>query len=254
MKLISWNVNGIRAVMKKGFAESIAKLDPDILCIQESKAHPEQVDELMHDYPHHYWNSAQKKGYAGTAVFSKHEPLNVTYGTKNKSTDEEDDEGRVLTLEFKEYFLVTVYTPNSGRGLKRLEFRQDWDKKFYAFLKELEKTKPVILCGDLNVAHTDIDLFHPKPNYNKTAGYTQVEIDGLQKYLDNGFVDTFRHFYPDKTHAYSYWSYMMNARAKNVGWRIDYFLVSEKFLPNVKKAEIHPTFFGSDHCPVSLEI
>jgi exodeoxyribonuclease III len=253
MKLISWNVNGIRAAVKKGFLDVVKKENPDILCIQETKAHPDQVDELLPQYTHHFWNSAEKKGYAGTAIFSKIKPLHVTYGTKNKETDEEDTEGRVLTLEFNNYFLVTVYTPNSGRGLARLEYRQKWDKEFLQFLKELEKTKPVIVCGDLNVAHTDIDLFHPKSNYNKTAGYTQIEIDGFQEYIDHGFVDTFREFTKEGGH-YTFWSYMMNARAKNVGWRIDYFLVSATFMKHVKKSFILPNVMGSDHCPVVIEI
>ncbi len=252
MKLVSWNVNGIRAVMKKGFLDFVKKENPDVLGIQETKAHPDQVDEMLKEYEYHYWNSAQKKGYAGTAVFSKVKPLSVGYGTGFKETDEEDTEGRVLTLEFENFYFVTVYTPNSGRGLVRLDFRQEWDKAFLKFLQELEEKKPVVLCGDLNVAHTEIDLKNPKPNYNKTAGYTQVEIDGIQKYFDHGFVDTFRMFEKEGGH-YTYWSYMFSARQKNIGWRIDYFLVSKSVKDKVKKSWILKDVMGSDHCPVGVD-
>ena len=253
MKIVSWNVNGIRAVVKKGFLDFVNKEKPDILCIQETKAHPEQVDEMLDQYEHHFWNSAEKKGYAGTAIFSKVKPKSVFYGVAHKETDEEDDEGRVLTAEFENFFLVNVYTPNSGRGLVRLDYRKKWDESFLTFLKDLEKTKPVVLCGDLNVAHTEIDLTHPKPNYNKTAGYTQVEIDGIQRYFDHGFIDTFREFTKEPEH-YTYWSYMFNARKNNVGWRIDYFIVSKSFMKHIKKSFILPDVMGSDHCPVGVEL
>jgi len=248
MKIISWNVNGIRAVLKKGFLDFVKKEDPDILCIQETKAHPDQVDEMLNHYEHHFWNSAEKKGYSGTAVFSKIKPLSVHYGRDN---DNHKGEGRIITLEFEDYFLVTVYTPNSGRGLTRLDYRQEWDQKFLQYLKELEKKKQVILCGDLNAAHTEIDLANPKSNYNKTAGYTQQEIDGLQRYFDHGFVDTFREFNKQPGN-YTYWSYMFNARSKNIGWRIDYFLVSNRLKGKVKNSFILPEVIGSDHCPVGI--
>ncbi len=249
MKIISWNVNGIRAVMKKGFPDFVKKYDPDILCLQETKAHPDQVDELLHDYEHHFWNSADKKGYSGTAIFSKIKPLNVSYGG---GIDVGDTEGRIVTAEFDEFFLVNVYTPNSKRGLARLDYRQEWDKLFFNYLKELEKSKPVITCGDLNVAHTEIDLARPKNN-TKNAGFTPQERSGFQKYLDNGFLDTFRMFNQDPEN-YSWWSYMFNARSKNLGWRIDYFLTSEKLKKNIISAEILKDVMGSDHCPVTLNL
>ena len=248
MKFISWNVNGIRAVLKKGFLDFVKKENPDILAIQETKAHPEQVDEILSDYEHHYWNSAKKKGYSGTAVFSKIKPISIKYGIGSK---EHDKEGRVITLEFNKYYLVTVYTPNSGQGLVRLEYRQEWDRAFLHYLKKLEKDKPVILCGDLNVAHTEIDLANPKSNYNKTAGYTQVEIDGLERYFSNGFIDTFRMFTKEPKN-YTYWSYRFNARSRNVGWRIDYFIISPALKKKVKKAFILSKVKGSDHCPVGV--
>tara|TARA_B100000287_G_scaffold205726_1_gene194071 strand:- start:387 stop:1142 length:756 start_codon:yes stop_codon:yes gene_type:complete len=249
MKIISWNVNGIRAVMKKGFPDFVKKYDPDILCLQETKAHPDQVDELLHDYEHHFWNSADKKGYSGTAIFSKIKPLNVSYGG---GIDVGDTEGRIVTAEFDDFFLVNVYTPNSKRGLARLDYRQEWDKLFFNYLKELEKSKPVITCGDLNVAHTEIDLARPKNN-TKNAGFTPQERSGFQKYLDNGFLDTFRIFNQDPEN-YTWWSYMFNARAKNLGWRIDYFLTSEKLKKNIISAEILKDVMGSDHCPVTLNL
>jgi len=249
MKIISWNVNGIRAVMKKGFPDFVKKYDPDILCLQETKAHPDQVDELLHDYEHHFWNSADKKGYSGTAIFSKIKPLNVSYGG---GIDVGDTEGRIVTAEFDEFFLVNVYTPNSKRGLARLDYRQEWDKLFFNYLKDLEKSKPVITCGDLNVAHTEIDLARPKNN-TKNAGFTPQERSGFQKYLDNGFLDTFRIFNQDPEN-YTWWSYMFNARAKNLGWRIDYFLASEKLKKNIISAEILKDVMGSDHCPVTLNL
>jgi exodeoxyribonuclease-3 len=249
MKIISWNVNGIRAVMTKGFPDFVKKYNPDILCLQETKAHPDQVDELLHDYEHHFWNSADKKGYSGTAIFSKIKPLNVSYGG---GIDVGDSEGRIVTAEFDEFFLVNVYTPNAKRGLARLDYRQEWDKLFYAYLKELEKSKPVITCGDLNVAHTEIDLARPKNN-TKNAGFTQEERSGFQRYLDGGFLDTFRMFNQDPEN-YTWWSYMFNARAKNLGWRIDYFLASEKLKNNIISAEILNEVMGSDHCPVTLNL
>jgi len=235
--------------MTKGFPDFVKKYNPDILCLQETKAHPDQVDELLHDYEHHFWNSADKKGYSGTAIFSKIKPLNVSYGG---GIDVGDSEGRIVTAEFDEFFLVNVYTPNSKRGLARLDYRQEWDKLFYAYLKELEKSKPVITCGDLNVAHTEIDLARPKNN-TKNAGFTQEERSGFQRYLDGGFLDTFRMFNQDPEN-YTWWSYMFNARAKNLGWRIDYFLASQKLKNNIISAEILNEVMGSDHCPVTLNL
>ncbi|MDO8511134.1 MAG: exodeoxyribonuclease III [Nanoarchaeota archaeon] len=251
VKLISWNVNGIRAIWKKGFLEFVKAEDPDVLCIQEIKAHPDQVDQKLSEYEHHFWNSAERPGYAGTAIFSKIKPVSVHYNFGQKENHKE--EGRIITLEFTEYYLVNVYTPNSGRELVRLKYREEWDKLFLNYLKQLEKKKPVIICGDLNVAHTEIDLANPKPNYNKTAGYTQVEIDGIQHLIDAGYVDSFRKFVKEKGH-YTFWSQMFNARARNVGWRIDYFLVSGKLGEKMKRAFILPSVMGSDHCPVGLEI
>ena len=251
VKLISWNVNGIRAIWKKGFLEFVKAEDPDVLCIQEIKAHPDQVDQKLSEYGHHFWNSAERPGYAGTAIFSKIKPVSVHYNFGQKENHKE--EGRIITLEFTEYYLVNVYTPNSGRELVRLKYREEWDKLFLNYLKQLEKKKPVIICGDLNVAHTEIDLANPKPNYNKTAGYTQVEIDGIQRMIDAGYVDSFRKFVKEKGH-YTFWSQMFNARARNVGWRIDYFLVSGKLGEKMKRAFILPSVMGSDHCPVGLEM
>lgn len=251
VKLISWNVNGIRAVWKKGFLEFVKAEDPDILCIQEIKAHPDQVDQKLSEYEHHFWNSAERPGYAGTAVFSKVKPLSVYYNFGEKENHKE--EGRIITMEFDDFYLVNVYVPNSGRGLTRLKYREGWDKLFLNYVQQLEKKKPVIICGDLNVAHTEMDLANPKPNYNKTAGYTQVEIDGMQRLLDAGYIDSFRAFVKEKGH-YTFWSQMFNARARNVGWRIDYFLVSEKLRTRMKRAFILPQVMGSDHCPVGLEL
>lgn len=251
LKIISWNVNGIRAVLKKGLVDFVKKEDPDILCIQETKAHPDQVDQKLSQYPYHFWNSAEKKGYAGTAVFSRIEPVSVHYNFGEKENHKE--EGRIITVEFKDFFLVNVYTPNSGRGLDRLKYRAEWDQLFLNYVKHLEKNKPVIICGDLNVAHTDIDLANPKENYNKTAGFTQVEIDGIQRLLDAGYIDSFREFTKEKGH-YTFWSYMFNARKRNIGWRIDYFLVSEKLRKRLKEAFIISTVMGSDHCPVGVEL
>jgi exodeoxyribonuclease-3 len=246
MKLISWNVNGIRAVLKKGFHDFVDKERPDIICIQETKAHPDQVDEIMHDYEHHYWNSAEKKGYSGTAIFSKIKPIAVTYGDGPMN----DTEGRTITLEFEEYFLINVYTPNSKRELERLEGRQKWDKDFLKFIKNIEKKKPVIVCGDLNCAHKEIDIARPKQN-ERTAGFTIEERRGMDNYLNNGLVDTFREFNSEPDN-YTYWSYMFNARANNVGWRIDYFLISKKIRSILKDAFILNKVMGSDHCPVGI--
>jgi exodeoxyribonuclease-3 len=253
MRIISWNVNGIRAVAKKNFFDDVLIMAPDILCLQETKAQDEQVAETLatiSDY-HIFSNSAEKKGYSGTAILSKTEPLSVSC---NIGITSHDTEGRVLCLEYENFFLVNVYVPNSGSELKRLNYRQDWDLAFFDYLKNLEKRKPVIVCGDFNVAHKAIDLTHPKPNYNKTAGYMQEEIDGMDRFTQNGLVDSFRHFYPDKTEAYSWWSYRAGARAKNVGWRIDYFLVSKSFIPSVEKAFILSEIMGSDHCPVGIDL
>lgn len=253
MKLISWNVNGIRAVAKKNFFEDFKELDADILCLQETKAQDDQVAETLtpiNDY-YIYSNSAVKKGYSGTAILSKTEPISVS---RDIGIEIHDTEGRVLCLEYDKFYLVNVYVPNSGSDLKRLDYRQDWDLAFFNYLKKLEETKPVIVCGDFNVAHRPIDLARPKPNYNKSAGYMQEEIDGMDRFTQGGLVDTFRHFYPETTDKYSWWSYRAGARGKNVGWRIDYFLVSENFIPKVKNAFILNEVMGSDHCPVGIEI
>jgi len=252
MKLISWNVNGIRAVMKKDFIGSLEKMNPDVLCLQETKAQDDQVMEsleVVDDY-YIYCNSAEKKGYSGTAILSRKEPITVEY---DMGIAEHDTEGRVIAAEYKDFILVTVYTPNSGSELKRLAYRQGWDVAFLAYLKELEKRKPVVVCGDLNVAHTEIDLARPKPNYNKSAGYMQEEIDGMDNLVAAGFVDTYRHMKPEEI-KYSWWSYRAGARAKNVGWRIDYFLLSPALSKKIKDVEIHNNVMGSDHCPVELEM
>jgi exodeoxyribonuclease-3 len=251
MRIISFNVNGIRAVTKKDFFKDLETMNPDILCLQETKAQDDQVAEALEPVSgyHIYSNSAEKKGYSGTAILSKTKPISVS---KDIGVAKHDTEGRVLCLEYDKFFLVNVYVPNSGNDLKRLDYRQDWDKAFYNYLKELEKTKPVIVCGDFNVAHKEIDLARPKPNYNKSAGYMQEEIDGMDRYTQGGLVDTFRHFYPDEKDKYSWWSYRAGARGKNIGWRIDYFLVSESFLPQVESANILNDVFGSDHCPVEV--
>lgn len=253
MKLISWNVNGIRAVAKKDFFEQIKRLNPDILCLQETKAQDDQVTEALKNIEgyHIYSNSADKKGYSGTAIITKVKPINVV---ADINIVEHDAEGRVLTAEYNDFYLTVVYVPNSGSELKRLEYRQTWDAAFLAYLKNLEKNKPVIVCGDLNVAHKPIDLANPKANYNKYAGFMQEEIDGMDNYINAGLVDTFRYLHPDKEKAYSWWSYRGGARERNVGWRIDYFLVSKSFIKNVKKADILINEYGSDHCPVSIEI
>jgi exodeoxyribonuclease-3 len=253
MKIVSWNVNGIRAIAKKTFFNDLELLNPDILCLQEIKALENQVAETLRPLGgyHIYSNSAIKPGYSGTTVISKTEPLNVTRGINIK---EHDTEGRVLCMEFVSYFLVNVYVPNSGSELKRLGYRQEWDKAFFDYLKNLERIKPVIVCGDLNVAHKEIDLARPKANYNKTAGYMQEEIDGMNRFIEGGLADTFRRLNPDAAERYTWWSYRAGARSKNIGWRIDYFLVSESFLPSVKNAFIHEEITGSDHCPVGIEL
>lgn len=252
MRLVSWNVNGIRAAIKKDFFVSLANMETDILCLQETKAQDDQVLEALTDLDgyHIYTNSAVKKGYSGTAILSKIKPIAVEY---DLGIEEHDQEGRVIAAEYTDFILVTVYTPNSGSELKRLGYRQSWDQDFHKYLKQLESRKPVIVCGDLNVAHKDIDLARPKPNYNKSAGYMQEEIDGIQQYLDSGFIDSFRLIHPSKE-KYSWWSYRAGARANNVGWRIDYFLVSSVLKDKVKDAEILNEVMGSDHCPVQLEL
>jgi exodeoxyribonuclease-3 len=251
MKIVSWNVNGIRAIVKKDFFKDLENIDPDILCIQETKAQDEQVAEALKPLAgyHMYSNSAERPGYSGTAIISKTEPLAVTRGINIK---EHDTEGRVLCLEFDNYFLVNVYVPNSGSELLRLGYRQSWDRDFFYYLKDLEKAKPVIVCGDLNVAHKPVDLARPAENYNKAAGYMQEEIDGMNRLTGGGLADTFRRLYPEATGRYSWWSFRANARAKNIGWRIDYFLVSESFLPSIKEAFILENITGSDHCPVGV--
>ena len=250
MKIISWNVNGIRAVLKKGFIDFINKTNPDIICIQETKASPEQVDLTLEEYPYKYWNSAIKKGYSGTAIFSKVKPLNVENDLK---IEKHDQEGRVICFELENYYLVTVYTPNSKRDLSRLNYRQkEWDIDFLKYLKKLEAKKPVIFCGDLNVAHKEIDLKNPKTN-KKNAGFTNEEKEGFENYILSGFVDTFRIFNQEPGH-YTWWSYMFNARAKNIGWRIDYFCVSEQIKNKINKSIILTDIMGSDHAPVLIEI
>jgi exodeoxyribonuclease III len=253
MKIVSWNVNGIRAIAKKTFFTDLELLSPDILCLQEIKALENQVAETLRPLNgyHIYSNSAIKPGYSGTTVISKTEPLNVTKGI-NKEIH--DTEGRVLCLEYEPFFLVNVYVPNSGSELKRLGYRQDWDSAFFDYLKGLERIKPVIVCGDFNVAHKEIDLARPKANYNKYAGYMQEEIDGMNRFIGGGLADTFRHMYPDEIERYSWWSYRAGARTKNIGWRIDYFLVSESLLPSLKDAFILEEITGSDHCPVGIEL
>ncbi len=251
MKIISWNVNGLRAVAKKDFFKDFKEIDADILCLQETKAQDDQVAEVLKEVDGYYVysNSADKKGYSGTAVISKTEPLTVSCDI---GIEEHDTEGRVLTLEYEKFYLVNVYVPNSGSELKRLDYRQQWDQAFFDYLKNLESKKPVISCGDFNVAHKAIDLARPKANYNKSAGFMQEEIDGMDRYTQGGLTDTFRHFHPDKSDAYSWWSYRAGARGKNIGWRIDYFLATELFLPSIKDAFIMNEIMGSDHCPVGI--
>lgn len=249
IKCISWNVNGLRACLEKGFMDFFDKIDADIFCLQETKIQPGQVDWNKEGY-HAYWNYAQKKGYSGTAIFTKEEPLNATYGM---GIEEHDQEGRVITLEFPEFYMITVYTPNSKRELERLDYRQQWEDDFRAYLNQLREKKPVVVCGDLNVAHKEIDLKNPKTNH-KNAGFTDEERSKMTQLLDTGFIDTFRYFYPDQEGIYSWWSYMFKAREKNAGWRIDYFLASEECREHLKDASIHTEVLGSDHCPVELRM
>ena len=249
MKLISWNVNGIRACITKGFEESFQKLDADIFCIQETKCQENQVKLELPGY-YQYWNFANRKGYSGTAVFTRQEPMNVVNGI---GIEEHDKEGRVITLEFEKFYLVTVYTPNSQSELKRLSYRMEWERDFLAYLLKLQEKKPVVCCGDLNVAHQDIDLKNPKSN-RKNPGFTDEERECFTRVLQSGFIDTFRYFYPDQENIYSWWSYRFKAREKNAGWRIDYFLVSPSLASKLDDAKIHSEIMGSDHCPIELTI
>ena len=249
MKLISWNVNGLRAAVTKGFMESFNELDADIFCLQETKLQPEQISLELPGYEQ-YWNSAVKKGYSGTAVFTRIKPLSVTNGI---GIEEHDQEGRVITAEYDNFYLVCCYTPNSQRELARLEYRMTWEDAFRNYLLELDKKKPVILCGDLNVAHQEIDLKNPKTN-RKNAGFSDEERAKMTELLDAGFTDTFRHLYPDAIEEYSWWSYMGKARERNTGWRIDYFITSKRLDDKIQEAKIHQQIFGSDHCPVELDI
>lgn len=252
MKIISFNVNGIRAIAQKSFVQDMLKLNPDVICLQETKATEEQVKETLKDLNgyHIYANEAEKKGYSGTAIISKTEPINIT---KDMGVPEHDNEGRVICAEFPDFFLITVYVPNSGSELARLPYRQTWDRDFLAYLKKLEAKKPIAVCGDFNVAHQAIDLKNAKANYNKYAGYMQEEIDGMDNFHKADIVDTYRHFNPTEI-KYSWWSYRAGAREKNVGWRIDYFLASKSFLTSIKDAFILNEIYGSDHCPVGIEI
>ncbi len=247
MKLISWNVNGIRACVEKGFLDFFKEADADVFCLQETKLQEGQIALDLPGY-YQYWNYAEKKGYSGTAIFTKKEPLQVTYGI---GVEEHDKEGRVITAEFEDFFVVTVYTPNAQRELTRLEYRMRWEDAFLAYLKKLEEKKPVVFCGDLNVAHKEIDLKNPKTNHHN-AGFTDEERACFDRVVESGFIDTYRYFYPEKEGAYSWWSYMFQARAKNAGWRIDYFVVSESLKEKLKGADIHTQVMGSDHCPVEL--
>ena len=249
MKLISWNVNGLRACVQKGFVEYFKEADADIFCIQESKMQAGQLDLELPGY-FQYWNYAVRKGYSGTAVFTRKEPLSVSYGI---GIEEHDKEGRVITLEFEDFYMVTVYTPNSQSELKRLSYRMEWERDFLAYLLRLQEKKPVICCGDLNVAHQEIDLKNPKTN-RKNAGFTDEERACFTRVLESGFIDTFRYFYPDKEGIYSWWSYRFRAREKNAGWRIDYFIVSPSLKDKLENAAIHTEIMGSDHCPVELDI
>lgn len=249
IKLISWNVNGLRACCDKGFRDIFTQLDADFFCLQETKMQEGQLDLSFEGYTS-YWNYAEKKGYSGTAIFTKHQPLQVTYGL---GIDEHDHEGRVITLEMEKFFLVTVYTPNSQDGLKRLDYRMTWDDDFRAYLQKLDQSKPVLVCGDLNVAHKEIDLKNPKTN-RMNAGFTDQEREKFQLLLDAGFIDTFRYFYPEQTNIYSWWSYRFKALEKNAGWRIDYFLASASLADKLKEAKIHTEIFGSDHCPVEVTV
>ena len=249
MKLVSWNVNGLRACLGKGFLDFCAQADADIICLQETKMRPEQADFDLPGY-HRYWNSADKAGYSGTAVFTKTEPLAVTY---DFGDDEHRHEGRIITAEYPAFYLVCCYTPNSQEGLKRLDYRMRWEDDLRAYLMELDAKKPVVYCGDLNVAHEEIDIKNPKTN-RRNAGFTDEEREKMTKLLSSGFVDTFRYLYPDKTGAYSWWSYRFNARKNNAGWRIDYFIVSERLKDKIRNADIWSEVLGSDHCPVVLDL
>ena len=249
MKLVSWNVNGLRAAMTKGFMDYFSEIDADIFALQEIKLSEGQIEMDIPGY-YEYWNYANKKGYSGTAIFTKIKPLNVSYGL---GLEEHDTEGRVITLEFEDFHFVVVYTPNAKRKLERLDYRMIWEDEFRAFLNRLDEIKPVILCGDLNVAHKEIDLKNPSTN-RRSAGFTDEERGRFTQLLESGFVDSFRHFYPDLEGAYTWWSYLTKARERNAGWRIDYFLVSEKMVENMKSAQIHSDIMGSDHCPVYLEL
>jgi exodeoxyribonuclease-3 len=253
MKLISWNLNGIRAVAKKGLFDKIEEMNPDVICFQETKAQDDQVAETLDGLEgyYSYSNSAVKKGYSGTAILSRVEPISVS---SDIGMEEHDQEGRVLTAEFDNFYMTTVYTPNSKNDLSRLPDRQNFDAAFLVYLKALEKKKPVVVCGDFNVAHKAIDLARPKPNYNKSAGFMQEEIDGMDNFVGAGLLDTFRHLHPEKAEAYSWWSYRGGARDRNVGWRIDYFLTSEAIIKNVKTASILTEVHGSDHCPVEIDV
>jgi exodeoxyribonuclease-3 len=253
LHLVNWNVNGIRSIIKKDFVKDIKNMNPDMLCLQETKAGLEEVKtvlELLPEYKAYVNSSKARKGYSGTTILTKTEPLSITF---DMNIEEHDQEGRVITAEYDSFFLVTVYVPNSGEGLKRLDYREKWNADFTNYLVSLNAKKPVIVCGDLNVAHKEIDIARAKENYNKSAGYTQREIDGFNALLDAGFVDTFRHLHPEVV-KYTYWNYMFNARSRNVGWRIDYFLVSKSIAANVKEAIICNECLGSDHCPVAIKI
>lgn len=250
MKLISWNVNGLRACITKGFSLFFKSIDADIFCIQETKMQEEQAKEIEYEGYYKYMNSAEKKGYSGTAIFTKIMPINVSYGI---GIEEHDKEGRVITLEFDKFFLVNCYTPNSKRELERLAYRQIWEDEFRNYLIKLDKVKPVILCGDLNVAHKEIDLKNPSTNHHN-AGFTDEEREKMTKLLESNFTDTFRYLYPDKKDAYSWWSYMLKSRERNIGWRIDYFIVSNSIRDEIKDAIIHSEVLGSDHCPIELDI
>lgn len=249
MKFVSWNVNGLRACVGKNFMEEFEKLDADIFCLQETKLQEGQIDLELPGY-HQYWNYAKKKGYSGTAIFTRKEPIGVSYGL---GIEEHDQEGRVITLEFEDFYFITVYTPNSQNELARLDYRMIWEDAFLAYIKKLDEMKPVIFCGDLNVAHKEIDLKNPKTN-RKNAGFTDEERGKMTELLASGFVDTYRYFYPDVEQVYSWWSYRFKAREKNAGWRIDYFIVSDVLKDQLESASIHQEIFGSDHCPVELKL
>ena len=249
MKFVSWNVNGLRACLNKGFEDFFREMNADIFCLQETKLQPEQVEVSFEGY-HQYFNSANRKGYSGTAVFTKQEPISVSY---DLCMDRHNDEGRAITLEFEDFYFVTVYTPNSQKELARLDYRMEWEEDFRHYILTLDQKKPVIICGDLNVAHKEIDLKNPKSN-TKSAGFSPEEREKFSRLLDSGFVDTFRYLYPDREGAYTWWSYMFNAREKNVGWRIDYFLVSERLKDRIEDCVLHMGTLGSDHCPVELRL